>query len=203
MTADLATATDGELASLARAGRAGACGEIIRRHQALLLRLIRSHIGGDEEAVDVLQDCFVAAFLNLHRHDGRRPLRAWLARIAINKARDWHRRRRVRRLFFMAAPLTAEIADTAADDALRVDIVLDDRAALARTLAAIASLPASLKEPLILSTLDNWPQAAIGDLLGISEKAVETRIRRARARLRDVLAMSDANASRATAPDRG
>lgn len=188
MTIDLAAATDGELAILALAGREAAYGEIMRRHQVPLLRLIRSHIGGDEEAVDVLQECFIAAFSNLHRHDGKRPMRAWLARIAINKARDWHRRRAVRRLFATATPLTTAIADTAADDVPGSDTVLNDRAALVRTLAAIASLPASLKEPLILSTLDDWSQAAIGYLLGISEKAVETRIRRARARLREMLA---------------
>lgn len=201
MTIDVAAVTDGELAILALAGRQAAYGEIMRRHQGPLLRLIRAHVGGDAEAVDVLQDCFIAAFANLDRLDRARPMRAWLARIAINKARDWHRRRAVRRFFAMAAPLTAAVADTVGDDAPPPDSVLHDRAALARTLAAIASLPAGLKEPLILATLEDWPQAAIGDLLGISEKAVETRIRRARARLRELLAPPDPNAAAAAAPN--
>ncbi|MBA3878024.1 MAG: RNA polymerase subunit sigma-24, partial [Anaerolinea sp.] len=59
--------------------------------------------------------------------------------------------------------------------------------ALNFTMAALASLPTNLKEPLILSAFDGWPQAAIGDFLGISEKAVETRISRARQRLRALL----------------
>lgn len=191
MTIDLVTASDGELASLALVGRQTAYVEIMRRHREPLLRLIRAHMGANDEAVDVLQDCFVAAFANLRQLDPTRPMRPWLARIAINKARDWRRRGMVRQFFSMALPLTTDIADTTADDVPTFDTVLDDRAALRLTMAAVASLPASLKEPLILSTLDGWSQAAISDLLGISEKAVENRIRRARARLRGLLAASE------------
>lgn len=191
MTIDLATASDGELASLALAGRQAAYGEIMRRHREPLLRLIRAHTGANDESVDVLQDCFVAAFASLGQLDLTRPMRPWLALIAINKSRDWRRRRVVRRFFSMALPLSPDIADTVADDAPGADAVLTGRAALNATLAAVASLPANLKEPLILSALDGWPQAAIGELLGISEKAVETRISRARQRLRHILAASN------------
>jgi RNA polymerase sigma-70 factor (ECF subfamily) len=45
---------------------------------------------------------------------------------------------------------------------------------------AIATLPASIKEPLLLQVFEELSQAEIGRTLGISEKAVETRIRRAR-----------------------
>lgn len=191
MTIDLATASDGELASLALAGRQTAYSEIMRRHRDPILRLIRAHTGTNDESMDVLQDCFVAAFASLDQLDLTRPMRPWLALIAINKARDWRRRRVVRGFFSMALPLSSDIADTIADDAPGADAVLTGRAALNATLAAVASLPANLKEPLILSALDGWPQAAIGELLGISEKAVETRISRARQRLRHILAASN------------
>ena len=191
MTIDLATASDGELAGLAMAGGQAAYGEIMRRHREPLLRLIRAHIGSSDEAVDVLQDCFVAAFASLGQLDLTRPMRPWLARVAINKARDWRRRRMVRQFFSMALPLSSGVADSIADDAPGADAILIGRASLNATMAAIASLPANLKEPLILSALDGWPQAAIGELLGISEKAVETRISRARQRLRHILAASN------------
>lgn len=191
MTIDLATASDGELASLALAGRQAAYGEIMRRHREPLLRLIRAHTGANDESVDVLQDCFVAAFASLGQLDLTRPMRPWLARVAINKARDWRRRRTVRQFFSMALPLTPDIAASIADDAPGADTLVADRAALNFTIAALASLPANLKEPLILSALDGWPQAAIGDFLGISEKAVETRISRARQRLRELMATSN------------
>ena len=47
----------------------------------------------------------VASFQHLERYDAAKPLRAWLARIAINKSRDWRRRQRVRRFLSLAATL--------------------------------------------------------------------------------------------------
>jgi RNA polymerase sigma-70 factor (ECF subfamily) len=54
-------------------------------------------------------------------------------------------------------------------------------------MTAIAALPASLKEPLILHTVEGLSQAETAQVLGISEKAVETRVYRARARLEESL----------------
>jgi RNA polymerase sigma factor CnrH len=51
----------------------------------------------------------------------------------------------------------------------------------------IADLPAALREPLVLRTLQDMSQAETAATLSISEKAVETRVRRARARLTERL----------------
>ena len=49
--------------------------------------------------------------------------------------------------------------------------------------AAIASLPVSLREPLILRVFENLSQRETAQLLGVSEKAVETRLYRAKREL--------------------
>ncbi len=48
-------------------------------------------------------------------------------------------------------------------------------------------LPAALREPLLLCTVEEMRQSDAAALLGISTKAVETRIRRARAKLLELL----------------
>ena len=185
MTLDIAGCSDGELAALALGGRQAAYGELMRRHRDMTYRLVRGHIGDADAAVDVTQQAFVAAFAALGRYDGARPFRLWLARIAINKCRDWARRRAVRRMFAFALPIGA--AADMADAAVAPDILLSDRQELQRTLAAIAALPAALKEPLILRTIEGLSQAETAQLLGIGEKAVETRLYRARAALKQRL----------------
>src|SRR3546814_17575561 len=67
------------------------------------------------DLLDLVQEAFVAAFDALDRYDQGRPLRTWLARIAINKCRDWARRRDVRRLLNLSASYDAftSVADTA------------------------------------------------------------------------------------------
>ena len=174
--------SDGELAALTLAGRHSAFAEILRRHRDPIYRLIRGYVGGAEEALDLVQECFISAYSNLDRYDQARPLRAWLSRIAINKCRDWGRRRTVRRFLTGVAPgagAAAEVADLAPAAAEAVA----DREQLELLWKAIAALPATLKEPLVLRTIEGLSQAETADILGISEKAVETRLYRARARL--------------------
>ncbi|PKB25355.1 RNA polymerase sigma-70 factor (ECF subfamily) [Novosphingobium kunmingense] len=185
MSLDLAACSDGELAALALGGRQTAYSELMRRHRDCVFRLLRGHTGNADAAVDLAQQSFIAAFAALRSYDGERPFRLWISRIAINKARDWARRRAVRRLFTFARPI--EEAIDVADPGISTDVRLDDRRELERTMAAIATLPASLKDVLVLRTIEGMSQAESAGVLGISEKAVETRLYRARAKLAEIL----------------
>jgi RNA polymerase sigma-70 factor (ECF subfamily) len=185
VTLDLAGCTDGELAALALAGRQTAYGELMRRYRDGVYRLIRGHIGDGDAALDVTQQAFLSAFTSLGRYDQARPFRLWIARIAINKCHDWARRRAVRKLLSFALPI--EEANAVADDRATPETLLADRQDLARTMAAIATLPQPLRDTIVLRTIDGFSQAETADVLGISEKAVETRLYRARSRLQEKL----------------
>jgi RNA polymerase sigma factor CnrH len=63
----------------------------------------------------------------------------------------------------------------------------DNEATLTSLDNAIAALPAQLKEPLLLTAFEGMSQAAAGKALGISAKAVETRVYRARKLLTEML----------------
>lgn len=181
MRCDTAECSDGELAALTIAGRQDAFAEIMRRHQAPLYRMIKGFVGNRDDALDLVQDSFVSAYKRLDTYDQSRPLRAWLARIAINKCRDWARRRAVRRYLFAASPLPDQ--DKVADLSPLLDKAAADKQDLERLWQAISELPRNLKEPLILQAIDGLSQAEVALVLRISEKAVETRVYRARKRL--------------------
>ncbi|MFD1960247.1 RNA polymerase sigma factor [Novosphingobium panipatense] len=174
-----------ELAALALGGRQAAYGELVRRHQGWVHRLVRSHVGSMDEALDVTQASFVAAFAALNRYDVTRPFQVWMSRIVINKCHDWRRRRAVRNFFALALPLGE--ADGVADDAPLPDQAIGAEQQLAQAMKAIAALPSSLKDTLILRTIDEKSEAETAEILGISQKAVETRLYRARARLSEIL----------------
>ena len=99
MTLALGECSDGELAALALAGRQAAYRELLGRHREPVFRLVRGSIGDSDAALDVTQEAFIAAFSALKSYDGTRPFKTWVSRIAINKCRDWARRRAVRRFF--------------------------------------------------------------------------------------------------------
>jgi len=117
---DWTTLTDGELATLSIAGREAAFAEIMRRHRPSIFRILRACVGEADEALDLLQETFVAAHQALPRYDGDRSMRAWLSTIAINKCRDWGRKRTVRRFLAFAAPIGPE-AEAIADDQVAID----------------------------------------------------------------------------------
>ena len=181
----LAACTDGELAGLALGGRQAAYRALMDRHRAAAFRLARHYCGNNDAALDVTQASFIAAFAALKRYDGTRPFAHWLARIVINKAHDWARRRKVRQFFSFALPLgeARSIAETAPDAERQVS----DREELERTMTAIAELPARLKDVLVLRAIEGLSQAEVAGLLGVSEKAVETRLHRARTKLTEIL----------------
>lgn len=185
VTDDLAGCADAELATRALDRSSAAFSLLMQRHEARIYRLVRSHIGRNDEALDIVQESFVAAWLALKTYDPARPFGSWLARIAINKSRDWGRRRAVRKFFTFAVPLAGDMLEIP-DDAIGADVSTDDRQRLAAVARALAQLPTQLKEPLILCAVDGLSQADAATVLGISEKAVETRMRRARARLAEM-----------------
>ena len=182
MSLDWTTLSDGELATLSIAGRQAAFAEIMRRYRQPIFRLARAFVGEVDEALDLVQETFVAAHQAMPRYDTQRAMRAWLSTIAVNKCRDWARKRAVRRFFSFAAALD-EQAETIADDQVAVDDAAADRQELAKVTRAIAALPMNLREPLVLRTIEGLSQAETAEVLGISQKAVETRLYRARARL--------------------
>lgn len=186
MSLDWTTLTEGELAALSIAGRQPAFSEIMRRHRQSVFRMVRACVGEADEALDLVQETFVAAHQALPRYDGDRSMRAWLSTIAINKCRDWGRKRTVRRFLSFATPIGPE-AEAVADDQVAIDDATGDRQELDRVTRAISTLPANLKEPLVLRTIEGLSQAETAEVLGISEKAVETRLYRARRSLADRL----------------
>lgn len=185
MSLPLSDGSDAELAALALAGRQDAYRELLARHREPVFRLVRASVGDPHEALDLTQETFVAAFAALGRYDRERPFSVWLKQIALNKCRDWARRRRVRSFFSRAAPL--EDAFGIFDEAVPADMQVEARAELSRVKAAIARLPTRLREVLVLRTVDGLSQAEASQVLSVSEKTVETRLYRARAKLKALL----------------
>lgn len=172
----------------AAAGDARAFARLVTLHEDAVYRLMLGQTGSAADARDLTQDTFLRAFRHADRLAEVRSPRAWFARIALNVARDWRRRRFVRRLVGLAGDGPGEeVLSIAADDP-PIEEVLDARASLAVAWREIAQLPQALREPLVLCAVEGLSQPEAAAVLGISVKAVEMRVRRARARLAERMA---------------
>ena len=189
MTAQEAAPSDEALALRAQQGERHAFDLLIQRHKSALYRIVRRYVGDADEAYDILQDALVSVWEGLHRFDARRSFLAWTRVIALNKCRDFSRRRRFRRLILEAfgsepAP-DASPAPPEQDENQAAAAREDQR--LRRLDEAIAALPALYKDPLVLTTAGGLSQEATAAILKTTPKAVEMRLRRARQRLTEKL----------------
>jgi RNA polymerase sigma-70 factor (ECF subfamily) len=189
-TADPAAApaeplADAELMRRSASGDAAAFALLVERHKdplvGYLARLVRDHA----RAEDVAQEAFVRLYRAAARYREQDRLLPYLYRIATNLVRSEERRRRRWRLL---QPLLAGGSGPVGDP---------EPGPQARALAselqrqvagALASLPIEFRVPLVLHELEEWPCAAIAELLGCRESTVKTRLHRGRRRLRAALA---------------
>ena len=171
----------------AAGGDRAAFSALMRQTRAALFRIIRRYVGDEQEAWDLLQDTYAAAWLNIRRYDPTRPFEAWIRTIALNKCRDWSRRRFVRRLIRSGVELSSPEAMAVPDGTESADERMEAGDRLARLNEAMGRLPPHLKAPLLLTAIEGRSQAETAGLLGVSVKTVETRVARARRKLSDAL----------------
>ena len=85
---------DEELIDRIRGGETDLFETVMRRYNQTLFRTVRSIVGDDLEAEDVLQDTYVKALEHLSQFAGAAKFSTWLTKIAVNEALLRLRRRR-------------------------------------------------------------------------------------------------------------
>ena len=168
-----------------RRGESDCFALLMRRYNQRLFRVARAIVRDDDEAEDVVQHAYVAAFTHLHQFTGVAAFSTWLTRIAINQALTRHRdRRRMHRL----------AADGAAPDWRSGTSELRDpedhvgRGELARLLEkAIDALPETYRAIVVLREVEGLNTQEAAQCLSISEEAARVRLHRARSLLRQEL----------------
>ena len=173
---------DKALVSQARAGSKRAFSQLVEHETGRLLALATRMLSSPSQAEDVVQDSLASVWLTRHRLDPDKPIAPYLTTVVLNRCRDRFRRRKVAGFFgFMGSDELYTIADEhPGPEALAVS-----REELSLALAEIARMPVRLREALVLVSIEGRSQAEAADLLGTTEKAIETRVYRARNRLKE------------------
>lgn len=173
-----------------RSGQADAFDTLVSRYSADIYALLFRITQNADEAGDLTQETFLNAFKAIRRFRGDSELKTWLFRIAINESRNRHRwwRRRFREK-------TVSLDDTVGDTDIRLHETLpngaDDPESTLLKLeqgraleAALASLPESFREVIVLCDIEGQSYQQIGDILKINIGTVKSRIARGREELR-------------------
>lgn len=187
-----ASATDGPLVARAAAGDATAFRELVERHQTRIVSLLSRLCGCSEQALDLAQETFLAAYRHLRSFRQESSFSTWLHAIAVNQARSAARRRRP------AASLDAVSADgrrqcpEPAAELPEVSAGLE-REELARGIAAaLGRLDLRYREVVVLADMHGSSYEEIAATLEIPVGTVRSRLHRGRTELRAVLAAGEA-----------
>ena len=195
--ADASSISDRDLIARTAEGDRRAFAQLVERHAAAVLRLAEA-VSDPSTAEDAMQQTFLSAYQHAASFRGDASVRTWLLTIARNAARRLHGKTKREELVEEPLIQLGIEAGWGSDDPEAIAIASERKDALRE---AMSSLSAEDQEIIILRDLEGLRGPEAADVLGIGERAVKSRLHRARLRL--AAALRSRRQDEATAPEGG
>jgi len=175
---------DAELIQATLDGDTDAFGQLVQKYQDRLFNTAVHIVGSPDDALDVVQDAFVQAFLKLSTFKGSSAFYTWLYRIAFNTCIS-HRRRSKPTLSVDHAKEASggePVDETGGPDSR---IMQQEKAAQVQT--ALNRLTEDHRAILVLREMEGCCYETIAEILELPVGTVRSRLHRARMHLKDEL----------------
>lgn len=166
---------DADLVRAVLAGQREVFADLVRRYEVAVRAAVRAVVHDENEAQDVVQETFVAAYVKLRMLKQPQAFGAWLLQIARRRALSAVQRQRETRSLEGVNPATGLSQNGELDEASQ------------RLLAAIARLPERERILVQLKYFSRQPISAIAQITGRPIGTITVQLSRARARLRRLL----------------
>lgn len=159
------------------AGDRRAFDQLVDTYQSKLFNAAYRITGSTADAMDATQVAFIKAFQNLNTFDPSRPFFSWIYRIALNEAFnivDGRRRN---------CELVGDVSETQEDP----EKACQAGETCQHIQTALMRLPDDQRAVLVLRHFQGLSYREIGEVVGVSEKTVKSRLFTARRNLRAIL----------------
>lgn len=176
---------DSDLVRRTRAGDASAFDALVERHTARLYRLVRRLVSDAGEAEALVQEAWLRAWRALPYCDESRPMFPWLAKIALNAARD-----AARRLRFEFSSLDLDDVELAEQDG-GPEEKLEWAQSLERLASYVQQLPPAQRAVVALRYEGRLSYEEIARVLEMPVNTIRTHLHRAKITLRRWLEAED------------
>jgi len=157
--------------------------ELARRHPREIYRLVRHFVDDSEEALDLAQEVFLRAFAHRQGFRSESAFTTWLYRVALNLCHN-ERRKRARRQ--AREVLLPEALDEASETPSALETLIA-RESSERIDHLVQALPTHEFVAVVLHYYSGLSQKQVAEVVHASLSAVESRLRRALARLQSWL----------------
>ncbi len=173
---------DMDLVRRVRQGDDAAFGRVVDLHGPRLYLLALSMLGNRHDAEDVVQDTFAGAFGGFGGFQGRASLKTWLTRILVNNVAKLRRRGRLRKASQIdeSGEPTSETPVKRTTETGRADMRMDMQAMISR-------LSEEHRSVILLREMQGMTYDEIAAVLAVPRGTVESRLYRARQKLRQLL----------------
>ncbi len=177
---------DFDTLSRCKKGDINAFESLVKKYQKRMLNIAYRVIGDYEDACEIVQDAFVSAYKNIKDFKGRSRFSTWLYTIVVNLSRN-----RLRQLKAQSYHEGFSFDDPVATDDGEIKMSplsvepsaldnLERKEIQQKVQRCIDTLNNEFREVLILRDIQGFSYNEIGDMLGISEGTVKSRLFRAR-----------------------
>jgi RNA polymerase sigma-70 factor (ECF subfamily) len=180
--ADLAKATDFELATAASQGDMAAFEEVYRRHHRRVYSVCLRMLQNASEAEDLTQDVFIQLYRKIGSFRGDSAFTTWLHRMTVNQVLMHFRKRTVK---FEKTTEEGEtpvqiVSGTSNPEKMRIvdKIALDN---------AIDQLPTGYKNVFVLHDVEGFEHEEVARILGCSVGTSKSQLHKARLKLQKLL----------------
>lgn len=166
---------EARLVEEARRGDHEAFGDLVRRYEHRVARVIFRFVRDRDLAEDLTQETFLRAYERLDQFDPSRRFGPWLFRIGVNLTLDYLRRRKRRGWWSLFSEANAERSPDPAvpDPRQALDLKQEVEAVLER-------LPEKYRTVLVFRDLENFSTSEIAAILDRKEATIRWRLAEAR-----------------------
>ncbi len=171
-------------------GQTEAYSELVHRHQSHIFQMTLNWAGSSDDADDLAQLVFLKAFRSLHLFQGKAQFSTWLYRICMNCCYDWTK---AQKRWEKEGGYDAWWAQLSADDVLFGHEIATDQWVVDREIQealnnALQCLAPEFRTVIVLREIKGLSYGEIAEVVGCEEGTVKSRLFRARAQLRKLLA---------------
>jgi RNA polymerase sigma factor (sigma-70 family) len=159
---------------------------IYRDHSRMIFNLALQYVQNSADAEEITQDVFLTVHQRLSSFKGDSTISTWVYRIGVSKCLDFIKaKKRMKRFAFITSLYKDDTMELLHDpaDFNHPGVLLENREDLQRLFGFINELPVNQRTALILCKIEGQAQSTVAEIMGITVKAVESLVQRAKANL--------------------
>ena len=178
-----------ELISLLKKKDREAFKVIVETWQDMVFNTAIGFLQNAEDAEDTAQEVFVQVFESVASFKGESKISTWIYRITVSKCLDHLRKKKRKKRFAFIQSLYGKNDNLVIDppDFFHPGVKAENKENAAVLFKAIEQLPLNQRTAFILNKVENLSYREVGEILDLSESAVDSLLQRAKKNLQSVL----------------